>query len=54
MYSKEERMKAIELYIKYDKCAADVVNDFHSSFLLPVVELQQPFEVLSTCKKRIK
>jgi len=27
MYSREERMKAIELYIKYDKCAADVVYE---------------------------
>ena len=26
MYSREERMKAIELYIKYDKGAADVVT----------------------------
>ena len=26
MYSREERMKAIELYIKYDKCAADVIR----------------------------
>jgi putative transposase len=24
MYSREERTKAIELYIKYDRCAADV------------------------------
>ena len=27
MYSREERMKAIELYIKYDKGAADVVRE---------------------------
>jgi len=27
MYSREERMKAIELYIKYDKCTADVVRE---------------------------
>lgn len=27
MYSREERMQAIELYIKYDKCAADVVHE---------------------------
>lgn len=27
MYSREKRMKAIELYIKYDKCAADVINE---------------------------
>lgn len=27
MYSREERMKAIELYIKYDKCIADVVRE---------------------------
>ncbi|MEQ8200680.1 MAG: IS3 family transposase [Syntrophomonadaceae bacterium] len=27
MYSREERMKAIELYIKYDKCIADVVHE---------------------------
>ncbi|MGI6162731.1 MAG: hypothetical protein ACOYEQ_02235 [Bacillota bacterium] len=26
MYSREKRMKAIKLYIKYDKCAADVIN----------------------------
>jgi putative transposase len=28
MYSKEERERAIKLYIKYDKCAADVINEF--------------------------
>lgn len=28
MYSREERMKAIDLYIKYDKCTADVVREF--------------------------
>jgi transposase InsO family protein/transposase-like protein len=27
MYSREERMKAIELYLKYDKSAADVVHE---------------------------
>ncbi len=27
MYSREKRMTAIKLYIKYDKCAADVVNE---------------------------
>ncbi len=27
MYSREERMKAIELYIKYDRCAADVTRE---------------------------
>ena len=27
MYSKEEREKAIRLYIKYDKCAADVIRE---------------------------
>ena len=27
MYSREERMKAISLYIKYDRCAADVVRE---------------------------
>ena len=27
MYSKEEREKAIKLYIKYDKCAADVIHE---------------------------
>jgi len=27
MYSREERMKAIELYIKYDRCAADVARE---------------------------
>ncbi len=27
MYSIEKRMKAIELYIKYDKCAADVIRE---------------------------
>ena len=27
MYSREKRMKAIELYIKYDKCAADVIHE---------------------------
>lgn len=27
MYSKEEREKAIKLYIKYDKCAADVIRE---------------------------
>lgn len=26
MYSKEEREKAIKLYIKYGKCAADVIR----------------------------
>ena len=26
MYSIEKRMKAIELYIKYDRCAADVIR----------------------------
>ena len=26
MYSKEEREKAISLYIKYDKCVADVIH----------------------------
>ena len=27
MYSREERTKAIELYIKYDRCAADVARE---------------------------
>jgi len=27
MYSREERMRAIELYIKYDRCAADTVRE---------------------------
>jgi putative transposase len=27
MYSKEERETAILLYIKYDKCAADVIRE---------------------------
>jgi putative transposase len=27
MYSREERVKAIELYIKYDRCAADVTRE---------------------------
>ena len=27
MYSREKRKKAIELYIKYDKCAADVNHE---------------------------
>jgi hypothetical protein len=27
MYSKEEREKAIKLYIKYNKCAADVIHE---------------------------
>lgn len=27
MYLREERMKAIELYIKYDKGAADVIHE---------------------------
>jgi putative transposase len=27
MYSREERIKAIELYIKYDRCAADVARE---------------------------
>lgn len=27
MYSKEERERAIRLYIKYDKCAADVIHE---------------------------
>ena len=27
MYSKEEREKAIQLYIKYGKCAADVIRE---------------------------
>jgi transposase InsO family protein/transposase-like protein len=27
MYSQEERRRAIELYIKYDKCASDVVHE---------------------------
>ena len=27
MYSREKRMKAIELYIKYDRCTADVVRE---------------------------
>ena len=27
MYTKEEREKAIKLYIKYDKCAADVIRE---------------------------
>lgn len=37
MYSREERMKAIELYIKYDKCAADVVHElgYPSRGMLP-------------------
>ena len=25
MYSREERMKAVEIYIKYDKSAADAI-----------------------------
>ena len=37
MYSKEQRMKAIELYIKYDKSAADVIRElgYPSRKLLP-------------------
>jgi putative transposase len=27
MYSKEEREKAVKLYIKYNKCAADVIHE---------------------------
>ena len=27
MYSRKERMRAIKLYIKYDKCAADVARE---------------------------
>jgi transposase InsO family protein/transposase-like protein len=27
MYSREKRIKAIELYIKYDRCAADVIRE---------------------------
>ncbi|MDD4402634.1 MAG: hypothetical protein PHI24_12325 [Desulfitobacteriaceae bacterium] len=27
MYSREERMTTIELYIKYEKCAADVIRE---------------------------
>jgi len=27
MYSREERMKVIELYIKYDKIIADVIRE---------------------------
>ena len=27
MYSREERMRAIELYIKYDRCAVDTVRE---------------------------
>ena len=27
MYSEEEREKAIKLYIKYDKCTADVIHE---------------------------
>lgn len=27
MYSREQRMKAINLYIKYDKCIADVIHE---------------------------
>ena len=27
MYSYEERMKAVKLYIKYDLCAADTIRE---------------------------
>jgi len=27
MYSREKKMKAVELYIKYDKSAADVIRE---------------------------
>ena len=27
MYSREKRLKAVELYIKYDKSAADVIRE---------------------------
>ena len=27
MYSREERMRAVELYIKYDKSAADAIRE---------------------------
>jgi hypothetical protein len=27
MYSREDRMKAIKLYMKYDKCAADAIRE---------------------------
>ena len=27
MYSREDRLQAVELYIKYDKCAADVIRE---------------------------
>ena len=37
MYTREERMKAIELYIKYDKCISDVVRElgYPSPNMLP-------------------
>lgn len=38
MYSYEERMKAIELYIKYDQCATDTIRELgypdRKSFLI--------------------
>lgn len=35
MYSKEDREKAIMLYIKYDKCAADVIRELGYPYLAP-------------------
>jgi len=33
MYSREKRKKAIELYIKYDKCAADVNHELETMII---------------------
>jgi len=33
MYSQEERKRAIDLYIKYDKCASDVVHELGREYM---------------------
>lgn len=53
MYSREERMKAVEIYIKYDKSAADAIRE--NSFLLcgdflePIIICKQTREARNTC-----
>jgi transposase-like protein len=57
MYSREERVKAIELYIKYDRCAADVASELGYpdrkslvSWYEAYLEEQDPSLLFFTCR----
>ena len=42
-YSKEQRDRAVDLYIRYERCAADVIHElgYPSRGMLPVLDWQR-------------